>query len=230
MPLQNSPSDPISQTTPNPDRLAAAILAVGSVVTAPLMPFHPHLHAPDFAGWVQRLADTAPQNAAVHGSIMLAFLLVMFGHSRLCQRLGPTRMPVIAGALAFLLGSLAGFGAASIDGFILPNIAIRQASNEPQQMEAIMRPAVAIGVEVIKTLSRGMVVLLCTAVICWSVAILRGPWGSRALGITGLVAGILPLTALALGRLPMNMHGVGVFLLLLTIFNLAVAVRLWRRA
>ena len=208
-------------------RIAGVVLAIGSVITAVFMAIHPTGHGHDAATYLADLAEGAAFGGLVHGTLMASSCLLMAGLWGLADRLGSGLMLVRIGLIAYLVGVLSGIGAATINGFVLPGIALRHGSDKPEVIDRL-RAILALCIEANGTLARIDVFATSTAVLLWSAVLAMRPGPGRGVGIFGLICGAGPLVALLAGRLPMNIHGFGAFILAQVIWTLAVAVLLVR--
>jgi hypothetical protein len=72
------------------------------------------------------------------------------------------------------------------------------------------------------------VVASAIALVFWSIALTQRMGVARTIGILGIVLGFAPLVALAIGYLPMDIHGVLAFIVTQTVWSIAVGVLLIR--
>ncbi len=135
-------------------------------------------------------------------------------------------MLVRAGRVAYLAAAVAGAAAGLVDGFVVPGLAARYADRPADQLESL-RPVLAVCREANQACSRATVVAASVAVVLWSVHIGRRG-GRRWLAVLGVAAGGVPTGLLLAGRLPMDVHGFGGFVLAQGVWTLAVAVTLLR--
>lgn len=208
-------------------RVCAVVLGAASLALAAFMAMHPTPHAHDLEGLVKGLEEGAGFNGFVHGTLTGLLGVVFVCLWTLVDVLGAGRLLVRGGLVAYGAGAMSMGGAALINGFILPGLASRHGAADTTYIEKL-RPLVAICQEANTTLAQGGVIAASVAVVLWSVAMLRKETFAPVPGIIGLLAGIVPVAALAGGRLPMSVHGFGGFLLLQVVWYLGVAVWLFR--
>lgn len=208
-------------------RAAGAALAVASVLTVALMANHPHVHAHDPAEFIDATSRQAPANAFVHGSLIALMGVLVFGYSCLSSRLGMGSPCVRAGLIAYLLGVVAVIPAALTDGFLISEFVARF-RDRPAQDLLVMKHVLTLCGLAIRVASRMWVVATSAAVLLWSAHLVGTTGSARAVGILGCVAGAAPVVALASGYLPMNVHGVGAFVLVQAVWGVAVGILLIR--
>lgn len=221
-----SPDSPAPSIS-NASRMLGILLAAGSIVMVVFMAMHPSAHTQDFASLLDELAKGAAFNGFVHGTLMIAGCIVFLGLFGLAERLGLARPLVRSGLIAYAIGQFAGIGAATVNGFLVPGLAAKYASSDPATLDRV-RPMLALCFEVNHTLARLDVFAMSIAVLLWSTVLAHWPGTSRIIGIAGIACAALPLAALLAGRLPMNIHGFGAFILLQSLWSFSIAVQLIR--
>jgi hypothetical protein len=225
--MANARESGIVRSSDNGTRAAGYVLGVASILTVVFMAIHPTGHSHDFEGFMADLKEGAVFNGFVHGTLMALGVPVMVGLWVFAEQLGLRRMLVRAGLVMYAIGQLAGIGAATVNGFVLPAIAARAVSEKPDAMDKL-RSVVALCMDANATLARMDVVALSAAVFLWSLVLVRRTGPLRVVGVVGLIGGLLPPAALFAGKLPMTVHGFGAFVLVQTIWCLAVAWQMVR--
>lgn len=208
-------------------RTSGIVLACGSITMLVFMAMHPSPHAHDSNGLISELAAGAVFNGTVHGVLMGTLAVVLLGMVGFAEQLGLRRIIVRGGLTAYAIGVVALIGAATVNGFIVPAVAARYAGDDPGVLDRI-RALLVLCHEMNQACDHLGIVALSAAALLWSLELLRRGGASRAIGVLGLICGLLPPAALFAGRLPMNVHGFGGFVLLQTIWYLAIAVQLIR--
>ncbi len=219
------PSDPAPSAAA--DRRSGFILASAAVVMVAFMAVHPTVHAHDPAGFAAEMASISVLNAVVHGTLIAVLGVLVLGLFGLADRLGPRLLPVRAGLMAYGFGAVALAFAAIINGFVVPAFVARYAG-DAVGAAAEWRPSLYLCHEANGVLSRIGVVAWSGAVLVWSAVLARGGRAPRPLAILGALCALAPVALLAAGRLPMNVHGFGAFILAQGIWTLAVGVQLIR--
>lgn len=160
-------------------------------------------------------------NALVHGG-MIALLGAMFvGFAVFAMRRGPANLLILAGLIAYAVSLLAHVGAATINGFIVPALAARPT---PPAHDIFL-----LCWQANQALARLGVVATGAAYAAWSLHLLRDPARiHRILAVTGLVAAVAPVLALASGWLAMDVHGALVIYVIHAAWAVAIGVRLAR--
>jgi hypothetical protein len=219
----HDPSD-VRHASRGASRAFGAALAVAAIALVAFIALHPTAHAHDPAALADEMRAIATRNAVVHGALIGAQLLLLLGCCGFAARLRLASLPVSAGLLAHAAGTLAGCGAALINGFVVPDV-IARAAEHPAAEAA--QPVLALCRAANQTLARADVLALSLAVLWWSCVLLQR---RRAvlIAILGIPCAAVPLLALATGHLSMTVHGVGAFFLAQAIWSLAIATRLLR--
>lgn len=222
-------------TTPHPPlfpfhaspRSSAICLIVGTVLTVAFMAIHPTSHAHDVAGFLVELGEIATFNAFVHGTLMATTCLVLIGLIGVAERIGTGLVLTRIGIVAACIGTIAGIGAATVNGFILSGVVAHRSGDDPAVVEKL-KPILALLMETNGTLARIDVIAMSAAVALWSIALIHSRGTTRWLGAFGLVCAIAPAAALLAGRLPMNVHGFGAFILAQAVWWMSAAVLVLR--
>ncbi len=206
-------------------RATGIALLIASVLTVALMATHPTVHAHEPAEFIGAVARQATTNAVVHGSLIVLMGILVYCYSCLASRLGLDSACVRAGLVAYVMGIVAVMPAALTGGFLIPEF-VERFRDRPAQDLLVMKHILTLCSLAMQLGTRVWVVATSAAVILWSVA-LTGR-GARTVGVLGVVAGVAPLVALAAGRLPTNVHGVGAFVLVQAVWGVAVGVLMIR--
>lgn len=207
----------------------ALLLLIAALLEAIFMAMHPTAHAQSIPDLVVEIAQGATYNRAIHGTLMLLSLAIFLGLHGLTDILGPRNLLVRAGLIAYAAGFIALLGAAITNGFVLPGIIPANAATliagDPALAERL-RPLMALIRVANESLAQAGVIAISLAVILWSTHMLRAVPAFKLIGASGLIISLLITTALLAGYLPMNFHGFGAFILLQTLWNIAVAIRM----
>jgi hypothetical protein len=207
-------------------RASGIVLLAGSAVMIGFMALHPTVnhHAP--SGLAAEMSRVAFRNALVHGALIANQGLILLGLLGLADRLGPRRMLVRAGVIAAAIGSIALPGAAVLNGFVSPGFIAASAGGKVPSDE--LHAGLLLAHLASVTLVRIGVPALCAAVLAWSAVLLRRGGPGRAIGALGAACGLGPIIAQATGHLPVDVHGLGAFVVAQSIWYVATAVQLIR--
>lgn len=208
------------------DRTLAVLIAAATVLAVALMAHHPTAHATDTAGLVTEIARKAALNRFVHGALIGLLAALLFAFLEFSARPGFAGPLVRAARLAMVVDVAASVTAASINGFIVTDLAARYADADAAALDALRhllrlcwqanQVFAALG-----EIARGLAVLL------WSCALLQ-LGRSRIVGLAGLLLGGLPALLVLGGVLRLDVHGAMLALLATASWNLLLAAQLWR--
>ncbi len=185
-------------------------LIVLAGLTVALMAMHPTSGTHDTGEFAARAARGVPGNAAVHGVLIVLMLLMASCFLAMVDVLGARRLIVRVGLVALIVGTTGGVAAGLLNGFIVPSVAARFAGADPGAIDAL-RPVLLLAGETNAACARVSVLGLSLAAVAWSIGLLAAPGRRRIAGVAGLVCGVLPVSLLATGHLPMNVAGFGLF-------------------
>lgn len=171
------------------DRIAGLLLIGAAAASLIAMAHHPSgAHAGAMAG-------------LVHGAMMLVLAAMAFGFAHFARRRGLERPAVLAGLVAYAISAGAHLGAAAINGFVVPALALRGAG-------AVGHDVFLLAWEANQALARLGVFASGAAFLLWSLDWLRRPGLEfRLIGLAGLAAGAVPAGLLAAGAIRMDVAG-----------------------
>jgi hypothetical protein len=186
------------------------------------------LHHPVAHGGADRVAAIMAVSrigGIVHGVMITLILVVFHALQRAAGQLRALGIDPRAGFLAFAV-SIAGFVvSASLNGFVLPDVA-----REASAMEESQRAAFPLVVQAISHTSQHFAVLasiaMGSALLLWSAPMLARV-GGRFLGIVGVLAGGAILAMLTGG--PLDVTRMTLVVTALGVWLVSLAIRLWRR-
>src|SRR3984893_547448 len=194
-------------------RSAGALLIGGSILEIAAMAHHPSVHAHDVAAVLAQLQALAAVSAWVHGVLIALMLTVFFALTEFaCQR-GITRPSIRAGLIAYAAGVVAMMGAALVDGFVTPRVAMLGAGLRAADL-SITAQLLDLCVLFNQALARLGAIALSAAIIAWSLDLLRRAGLERALGAAGIAIGLGCVAALIAGVLQLDLHGMMLVLVL----------------
>jgi hypothetical protein len=205
---------------------AAGITIIGaSILSVCFMVYHPRVHAHGMSEFVEAIRAELLVNGVVHGSLIALSGVLAAGYSVLTARIDGVLARI--GLVSFGLGVVCGTAAASINGLIMPQFVLSAARKSSADLDAL-RPILDFCHSANQVCSRMWVVALAIAIVLWSLALVQRTGSARTIGVLGILLGLTPLVALALGYLPMDIHGVLAFIVTQTIWSVAVGVLLIR--
>jgi hypothetical protein len=200
-------------------------LVLGSIAMVGMMAFHPtgrDLYTGHFADGMKWVHLVALANAG----------LLLFGFIGLSHRLGFARTDVIAAACAYLLAIMTVMTPIAISAFVMPSLESQliaaKAVADTNKLASLMSLFSFCGM-LIQAFVNVFVITASTAMLFWSIAMLRTQRFAKWLGFTGvLIASALIITLLA-GHLRMSVHGFGTAMLATAIWNISAAIVMIRR-
>jgi hypothetical protein len=208
-------------------RTTGIVIGTGSILTVVFMAYHPTIHvhaADDFIAEINRVAFV---NRIVHGVLIALVGVLVCGFSCLASRLGSSSGIVRAGLVAYIMGAIAMTTAATINGFVLADFVSVYESRSKESVQ-IMTHVVAYGSVANRICSSMGVLGMSSAVALWSISLIGRPGALRVIGLLGCVAGTGPVLAMLAGYLQMDVHGMLAFVLVQTLWSLAIAAQLIR--
>ncbi len=227
---------------------------IGSLLVVVFMIYHPTIRARGLSELVDEFARQAFVNGLVHGTLIAQMGVLVVGFSYLSSQLGWHYGFVRAAFIAYCMGTIAMMAAALISGFIIPEFVAGYQARTTQEMKttghdhaAMMQladPSPQAATEQIKSMlqimglarsgnqvcSRMGVLASAIAYLLWSLAMLRSTGTVKWVGILGTVVGLALSGSLLLGYLPMNVHGMLVFVTFQACWSVAVGYLMFRRA
>ncbi|MEA3014659.1 MAG: hypothetical protein QOD42_3204 [Sphingomonadales bacterium] len=165
------------------DRAAGIVLIAAAATSMLAMAHHPTSY---------RAGATI---GIVHGVMILVAGAMLYGFSHFARRRGLRRPAVLAGLIAYAIGTAAGIGAATINGFVAPALA----GHAP----AVSHDLFVLAWEANQALAKLGVVATGAAYALWSLDLLRT---NRLLAALGLLAGGVPALLLVGGWIDMHLH------------------------
>jgi hypothetical protein len=208
-------------------RAAGALLIGGSILEIAVMAHHPSVHAHDVATVLVQLRALSAVSAWVHGVLIALMLTVFFALTEFAWQRGITRPAIRAGLIAYAAGVVAMMGAALVDGFVTPRLAILGAGLGAADL-SIMAQLLHLCMLFNQALARLGAVAMSAAIIAWSLDLLLRAGLERALGVFGVAIGLGSAGALILGALQLDVHGMMLVLVLEVIWTIGVGVLLLR--
>jgi hypothetical protein len=219
---ENVPGEARSRTAA---RAAGALLVGGSILEIAVMAHHPSVHAHDVAAVVVQLQALGALSAWVHGVLIALMLTVFFALTEFAWQRGITRPAIRAGLIAYAAGVVAMMGAALVDGFVTPRLAILGAGLGAADL-SIMAQLLHLCMLFNQALARLGAIAMSAAIIAWSLDLLLRAGLERALGVAGMAIGLGCVAALIAGVLQLDVHGMMLVLVLQAVWTMGLGVLL----
>jgi hypothetical protein len=208
-------------------RAAGAVLIGGSILEIAAMAHHPSVHAHDMAAVLAQLQALSAASAWVHGVLIALMLTVFFALTEFAWQRDIARPAIRAGLIAYAAGVVAMMGAALVDGFVTPRVAILAEGLRAADL-SITAQLLNLCVLFTQALAHLGAIAMSVAIIAWSLDLLRRAGFERALGVAGIAIGLGCVAALIAGVLQLDVHGMMLVLVLLAAWTIGLGVLLLR--
>jgi len=220
--------------TDSPDRRSIDIVAGIALTLSAIVSLIAILHHPTLSGvhsgeeTVRAVHALAGMDKLVHGTLMLIFSVQTVGFFHFSARLGFHRAGVVAGLMAYALGTVALFIPTTLDGFITPDLMDAcAASPNCGVMPVALIQLVAIAIQDFTKIS---LVAISLATLCWSACLVGLPgWINRAAGGIGLICGLVPLAVFGLFSVYLQPNNLAEIMLAPLIWTLTAGALMLRR-
>ena len=200
-------------------RLIGWSLIVLSILANAGMVHHPSINASHPEAQIGQMAQIAGLTMHVHGVLILVVLIYVW----LFALYGVARnTPIVwLGSGLFAVGGLAMAGAALISGFLAPAMLLGAEINTAELL-AIFEFQSRLLMQSNQVLANaGAFAWLCSQ-ICWSCNLVRDKNLFRWVGVAGLLIGGANLLAFATGKWTLNVKGMSLFVLMITLWFCAL--------
>jgi hypothetical protein len=200
--------------------LALIAGSVGGIVT---MAIHPTSAGALTPAQFERLATVS---AIAHSLAIVSFFIMLLGAIGLSVRLAALDRLAFSGMIAFALGSVAILIAASVSGFIVPNIMhqmIRDVPGAAPQWHIVIAAIFQIN----QAFASIYTVAASVAIGLWSVSALRNGGLLRGIAIYGCVLAPVLILAICSGHFHLNVHGMAVVVFSQAIWFIVTGTQLW---
>jgi hypothetical protein len=208
-------------------RAAGALLIGGSILEIAAMAHHPSVHAHDRVAVLAQLQALSAASAWVHGVLIALMLTVFFALTEFAWQRGITRPAIRAGLIAYAAGVVAMMGAALVDGFVTPRVAMLSPAVSAADLQVTAQL-----LDLCKLLNQALAglgaIAMSVGITAWSLDLLRAVGAERALGAIGMAIGLGCVAALIAAVLQLDVHGMMLVLVLQTIWTTGVGVLLLR--
>lgn len=194
--------------------------AIGSIVT---MAIHPVAGGMMTQAQVEHLALMS----GIAHSLAIASMLVLFlGLCGLTRRIAADDRIAFTALVIFAFSTVAVLIATAVSGFIIPNLIRQMAQDIPNT--ALWRIEIASMFQVNQAFAVIFSVTALLSIVLWSAGMFRFGRFSRALAIYGCLIPPPLAILIMIGRLPLNVHGMGLVALAMAIWFLGAGGRLLR--
>jgi len=204
--------------------LAIVVAAIGSIPAAIRHPSIAHAHGErDVLVQMVALRTT---DQVVHGVILTFAVILVYGFAGFAIRRGIERPAVLAGLVAYAIGTTVVMGAGAIDGFMLPALAARYVDAPDAQVAVALQLSTLCAIA-IQALTKIWLVCVSAAVALWSWDIVRSTRAQWGVATVGLVSGAAIIGFALFGR-GVSAHILGVLGLAQAAWNVWIGALLMR--
>ena len=221
-------SIPSSMRRPDPTFIAGAILVVVTLLAAAVMAHHPTVgRTPDLVQSVRRIAALSRPSAWVHGTLIALLLVTLHCLFEFASTRGFARPLVRSGAIAYATGAVVMIGAALVSGFVIADVASLVPHETPVDLQIVHALLILCGI-LNQACANFGAIAMSAGIGLWSLDLLRDRGLIRLVGMLGCVIGLVPVIALPIGAIHLDVHGMLGVVLLQALWNLAIAALLLR--
>lgn len=208
------------QKTNSHYRLIGWCLIVLSILANAGMAHHPYISVSQPEAQIEQMAQIAGLTMHVHGLLILVVLIYVW----LFTLYGAAKnTPIVwLGSGLFAAGGLAMAGAALISGFLAPAMLLGAEINTAEQL-AILEFQSRLLMQSNQVLANAGAFAWFCALLCWSSNLVRDNTLFRWVGLAGLLIGIISLFVIATGKWHLNVRGMSLFVLVISIWFCAFA-------
>ena len=209
----------------SPRRIDAAALALGALAMVVTMAVHPRGGSGQALREGESLSRLGIAAVVSHSIAIAALPLLLLGFWGLSRRLGWESAPVRLAFAAYALATAAVLDAAVMSGFVSTGVAMSIRTETAEGARAVAS-LFAYTFVLNQAFAKVYAVTSSVAILLWSARAVRLGSGWRAPGILGILAGLAAAAGVLSGRLPLNVHGFGMVVLLQSVWTLWMAARL----
>jgi hypothetical protein len=207
--------------------IAGIVLVACGALAVFAMAHHPSVESRTPADAILEIGRIGAVDEVVHGTMIAIVAALLFGLTIFSMRRGLSNGAVLGGLIAQAIGTGATIVAATISGFLIPDIAARYATASPQGVQFAVQ-VISICGEAIQLFGKLGVIGMTLAIALWSVDLVRAPGFVRLTGILGLAASGLAVAVLVSGT-HLSPKTLGIIVLAQAIWYCAVGALLIRR-
>ena len=184
---------------------AGVIIAVSAALTIVVLAHHPTTGHREPAAAIADMVRLAATDRIVHGTMIAIMGALLFSFCVFSIRRNLRDQTVLAGLVAFAIGTVTLIGAAVLDGFVVPSIATAYAGAPPSALPAAVALLRFCGTT-IQAASLLGIVAISLAILLWSIGLLRSAGVRRTAGIVGVLAAAVPAVVFAVGGSTLTPH------------------------
>lgn len=222
-----SDNDPAAAAAQPRPAIAGGAIIVSAALAVAAVAHHPTLtHATSREDVLRQIVRLSGLDEAVHAIVIVAVCGLLYGLIAFAVRRGLRNDAVLAGLVAYALGTVFAIAAALIDGFVIPAIAARYAA-APRPSADLAPQLLALCAIAIQVATKTWLIATSFAVLAWSAGFLRQRGMLRLLGAGGIVVTAAMLVVLAFAG-NVNTHSLGAVVLLQTLWYVAVGALMLR--
>jgi hypothetical protein len=205
-------------------RKSAISLVAGSLGGIVTMAIHPVAAG---SMTVEQADHLAIISGIAHSLALVSVLLLFLGAFGLARHLASEDRFSFAALVIFGFACVAIMIAASVSGFIVPNI-IKSMLRDDRSYTHQWNIAIQSIFQINQAFSKIYSVGTSLAIVLWSVAALRNRGLSRALAIYGIAISVLITIGIVAGHLRLDVHGMAIVAFSQALWFLVAAARLYR--
>jgi hypothetical protein len=172
-------------------------------------------------------ARVALLNVLVHALAVASMPLAFLGALSLWRRLHSSSRLALSALVVYGFAMMAVTSAAAVDGFVVPGVVRELLEARPPEAE-IWKALLHYSGRLNQAFALIFVFASSTAIVLWSVAIIREQRLARGLGLYGLLLGPLLVIAVVSGELQLGKHGFGIVVLGQATWFMTAGWLLWR--
>jgi len=181
-----------------------SLIAAGSLA-ALVMLIHPTARGVDMAARLSSLSEISSLSRHVHLAMILCVVVLWLSLASLARR-WPASGWVATAMRLYALGAVAMLGAALISGFLVADYLHRALPHMARAEDALAPVLLAFSAN--QLLAGAGTLLMSAGLALWSMRMLRDrSWLARICGGYGVLAGLLCGIGYAIGRIPLDVHG-----------------------
>ncbi len=207
------------------DRLGGIALIAGSVGTIVTMALHPTGHDLFEPG---QLEPVSQLNMGAHALGILSMPMLFLGALAVARRVAEPHRLGISGLVVYGFALAAGMAAATVSGFIAPDLAREMvaADVEPDESWGLLFHYNGM---LNQAFASVLVIASSVAILLWSAAIVKTGALARGIGVYGLFLSPVIILALLSGHLRLDVHGFGMVVLGQSIWFIVTGALLLQR-
>jgi hypothetical protein len=221
-------SNTLSSQGAHPQRHAGVILLAVTLLAVVFMAHHPTAGpSPDIGHAIDRVSGLAAASAIVHGALIAAMLVAGYCLSVFASWRGLDRPFVRAGAIAYATGVVVMIGAALVSGFVVTDVASSMPRDNAIDLQVTRQLLTLCGI-LNQACANCAAVAMSAGILLWSIDLLRDRGVARAIGALGVGVGVIPIVALPIGAVRLDVRGMMLVVLLQGVWQLVVATWMMR--